>query len=350
MILVVGGGIAGTAAALAIHQAGFEVSVFEAHPSDGADIGAFLTLADNGVTALRQLGVDTSFGFELTSMAVVDHTGASLAVVPLNGYRCVRRAVLGSVLRAEVRRRGIPLRQGARFAGFRSDGIRFADGSTAVGSLVIGADGLNSAVRPFVDPGCAGPRYAGQWVYYGYGATPSVPGRITMIRGTKSAFGYCTAPDGETYWFARVTDSLASLDDQAAAIASGDSMVTKAWDLVPGGRWYDGRALLIGDAAHAASPATGQGASMALEDAVVLGKALRDCGDEAVEVYERVRRGRVERNIEVSAAATNGARKAGSPEGRVSRVDEQIEETLDWNQKLEPPAIRTNTKNPRHEA
>ncbi|HEX3589774.1 MAG TPA: FAD-dependent monooxygenase [Pseudonocardiaceae bacterium] len=334
MILVVGGGIAGTAAALAIAQAGFEVSVFEAHPSDGADIGAFLTLADNGVTALRQLGVDTSFGFELTSMAVVDHTGAELAVVPLNGYRCVRRAVLGEVLREEVRRRGIPLRQGAHFSGFTGDGIRFADGSTAAGSLVIGADGLNSTVRPFVDPACAGPRYAGQWVYYGYGSTPGPPERITMIRGTKSAFGYCRAPDGETFWFARVADSLASLDSQAAAIAaSGESMVTKAWDLVPGGRWFDGRALLIGDAAHAASPATGQGASMALEDAVVLGKALRDCGDQAMEVYERLRRDRVERNIEVSAAATNGARKAGSPQGRVSRVDEQIAETLDWNKK-----------------
>ncbi|WP_291414177.1 FAD-dependent oxidoreductase [Actinophytocola sp.] len=56
-VLIVGGGIAGSAAALAMDKAGFEVAVYEAHPDSGADIGAFLTLASNGMFAPAQLAV-----------------------------------------------------------------------------------------------------------------------------------------------------------------------------------------------------------------------------------------------------------------------------------------------------
>nr|WP_323747496.1 FAD-dependent oxidoreductase [Catenulispora rubra] len=55
-VLIIGGGIAGTAAALALHQAGFEPTVYEAHPDNGEDLGAFLTLASNGMRALGQIG------------------------------------------------------------------------------------------------------------------------------------------------------------------------------------------------------------------------------------------------------------------------------------------------------
>ncbi|MYR91732.1 monooxygenase, partial [Streptomyces sp. SID685] len=88
----------------------------------------------------------------------------------------------------------------------------------------------------------------------------------------------------------------------AAALVAGcpgPVMVTNATEMPLGARWHTGRVLLIGDAAHAASPATGQGASTALEDAVVLAKALRDLPDaaRAFGAYERHRRPRVEHNI-----------------------------------------------------
>lgn len=351
MIVVVGAGIAGTAAALAVAKAGFEVEVYEAHPDGGADIGAFLTLADNGVRALAQLAVPVELGFPLTSMSIMGADGAEIATMPLAGYRCVRRADLGMLLRREVAGSGIPIHHGKRLATIEGSTVGFTDGSTATGDLVIAADGLNSAARPLVDQKDTGPRYAGQHVWYGYtdAGSPSTPERITMIRGSESAFGYCVSPTGETYWFARVATAsgdhrtlLAALREDATpaadiVAATSQVMTTSAWDLVPGGRWYRNGALLIGDAAHAASPATGQGASMALEDAVVLGKALRDCGDVAGAVarYETWRRPRVERNIEVSAAATAGQRSGGGrPDQRVSRVDEQIEELLDWNKTL----------------
>jgi 2-polyprenyl-6-methoxyphenol hydroxylase-like FAD-dependent oxidoreductase len=359
-ILIVGGGIAGTAAALALHKAGFDATVFEAHPDSGADIGAFLTLADNGMRALAQFDAAdavASVGFPLTSMSVLAADGTEVTTVPLGGhhdYRCLRRAELAAVLRGEAERRGIPIVHGARFQSLTPDGgVLFADGTVRRADLVIGADGLNSTLRPLVDPRSTGPHYAGQHVFYGYTTKadpPTAPERITMIRGSGSAFGYCVSPTGETYWFARVAARAARTDtatpEQCRAqlvpvlradhtpaadivAATGEQlMVTSAWDLVPGGRWHTDRVLLIGDAAHAASPATGQGASMALEDAVVLAKALRDT-DDPFAVYERLRRPRVEHNIVVSAAATAGKPTDRGPQSRVSHVDEHG--LLDWD-------------------
>ncbi|WP_367115163.1 FAD-dependent oxidoreductase [Actinophytocola sp.] len=90
-------------------------------------------------------------------------------------------------------------------------------------------------------------------------------------------------------------------------------MVTNANDLPDVSRWHTDRVLIIGDAAHAASPATGQGASMALEDTVVLAKAFRDTGAvaEALAAYERLRRPRVEANIATSARLTTGHSRPG---------------------------------------
>jgi 2-polyprenyl-6-methoxyphenol hydroxylase-like FAD-dependent oxidoreductase len=360
MIVIIGAGIAGTASALALRQAGFDVTVCEAHPDTGADIGAFLTLADNGMRALAQIGVEPG-GFPLSRMSVLGADGGQVADVPLGDasarYRCLRRADLAAALRAEAARRGVDIRHSARFASLADGVVSFTDGSSVAADVVIGADGLNSAVRSVVDPAAA-PRYAGQHVFYGYTTSAAVgePERITMVRGSGSAFGYCSSPAGETFWFARLTapepvdgaptpaecrerllpvlrrDATPTADIVAA---TADIMVTSAWDLNPGGRWVRGTALLIGDAAHAASPATGQGASMALEDAVVLAKAFRDTA-EPFAAYQRLRRERVERNIVASAAATAGRPSDSGPQSRVSRVDESIGRIIDWDTPIEP--------------
>lgn len=390
-VLVAGAGIAGTAVALALDKAGFAVRVYEAHPYDGADIGAFLTLAANGMRALAQLDAAApvaAAGFALTELRVLGADGAELSRKPLDGhqdpltsFRCLRRADLCAVLRAEAGRRGIPIRHGKRLAAIDEDpgGVtaRFADGDTARGALLVGADGLNSPTRTLLDPAAAPPRYAGQRVFYGYttarvaGADPAP--RITMIRGTAAAFGFAVSPAGETYWFARVPGPPNTTEPPRNGTAPGDAdgtgatgpgpndatradtaadgagddglsaarwrdelveslrpdatpaadlvaaaeqlMVTDARDLPDVARWRSaphGRTLLVGDAAHAASPATGQGASMALEDAVVLGKAMRAQPlTEAPATYERVRRPRVDRNIATSARLT--AARTGRP-------------------------------------
>lgn len=406
-ILIIGGGIAGTAAALALDKAGLEVTVHEAHPDSGADIGAFLTLASNGMLALAQFGAAravASAGFELTTMRLTGDTGSVVSTVPLGEtddpltrFRCLRRAELCAVLREEAVRRGISVRHGERFVTATEDeaGVtaEFADGSTARGDLLLGADGIRSVVRPFTDPEAAGPRYAGQRVFYGYtteAAPPSEPGRIDMLRGSGAAMGYTVSPSGETFWFARVSAKelsdteiaettpaqwrdhllpLLSPDVTPAAdivAATGSKlMVTNAHDLSTVTRWRTPRMLLIGDAAHAASPATGQGASMALEDAVVLAKSLRDAPDTrtALEGYERLRRPRVERNIVNSARLTARrpapgrlqkrlndyrakwkSRTGDSASSSASAADEELARHLDWDTPLplDSPAVQSS--------
>jgi 2-polyprenyl-6-methoxyphenol hydroxylase-like FAD-dependent oxidoreductase len=373
-ILIIGGGIAGTSAALAVHKAGFDATVYEAHPNTGADIGAFLTLASNGMIALAQLDAAEAIarvGFPLTSMRITANTGDVLGVTPigeqddpLKHYRCIGRAELGAALREEAARRGIEIVHGKRLTDVDDDTVTFADGSTATGDLILGADGLNSTTRQLFAP--TTPRYAGQRVFYGYtsDAKPDhEPGRIDMVRGSGAAMGYTVSPQGETNWFCRVADDELSADDIAAgtpehwrnvllplveadntpaaeiiAATTDRLMVTNAKDLPEGMPWRSGRLLLIGDAAHAASPATGQGASMAIEDAVVLGKALRDLGvtTEALEAYESLRRPRVEQNIATSARFTAARTSSQTPpQARPAPSgDADLMAQLDWSQSI----------------
>lgn len=348
-VLVIGGGIAGSATALALHRAGLDVEVHEAHPDSAEDLGAFLTVASNGMRALAQLdasAVVTALGFPLTSMRVLDGTGMELAHTPIGEagdpllqYRCLRRGDLSSALQAEAARRGIAVRHGARLTGVRQDtgGVtaRFADGSTATGDLLIGADGLGSTVRRTALDAVQ-PLYAGQFVFYGCtDAAPVADGDacITMIRGSSAAFGVAVSPEGEAYWFARVSGDPLSAEQLAQSspadrremllpllrkdttpaadivAATGEEiLVTNATEIPTGTPWRSGRVLLVGDAAHAASPATGQGASMALEDAVILAKCLRDAPDtdSALTRFEELRRPRVEHNITVSGNISRG--------------------------------------------
>ncbi|MFF4255879.1 FAD-dependent oxidoreductase [Streptomyces sp. NPDC001663] len=371
-VLVIGGGIAGTATALALRKAGFDVEVYEAHPDSAEDLGAFLTLASNGMRALAQLDASpavTALGFPLTSMRVLDDRGAELAQVPLGEaadpglrYRCLRRGDLNAALQAEGARRGIGIRHGTRLASVEDEpgGVtaHFTDGTTATGDLLMGADGLNSTVRRLLAPDVQ-PLYAGQRVFYGYtGAAPlSEPeARITMVRGSTAAFGYAVSPEGETYWFARVAGEPLPADELAdgtpaawrdllvpllrkdatpaadiVAATGDDVMVTNATEIPTGSPWRSGRTLLIGDAAHAASPATGQGASMALEDAVVLAKSLRDAPDTqtALSLYEELRRPRVEHNITVSGNISRGGpstRGAAAPRPG----EDELVRLLEW--------------------
>ena len=174
------------------------------------------------------------------------------------------------------------------------------------------------------------------------------------------------SPAGETYWFARVSGeplsderiaagSPAQWREELLALLRPDNtpaadivaatrdrlMVTNARDLPEGMTWRSGRALLIGDAAHAAAPATGQGASMAMEDAVVLAKAVRDLGvtEEALDAYEALRRPRVEHNIATSARYT-AARTLGQapPAPRPAPSgDDEFRRQVQWD--LPVPAL-----------
>ena len=171
------------------------------------------------------------------------------------------------------------------------------------------------------------------------------PGDYVMIWGRKCFFGYTVSPDGEIWWFAnppshaersrqelralttdRLRDELAGLlsadrtpGERIVRSTTGDFPLTNQYDLPTVPTWRNDRMVIIGDAAHAVSPSSGQGASMAAEDAVTLARCLRDLPDvpKALAAYERLRRERVER-IVAWGSRMNNTKKPG-PAGRMLR-------------------------------
>ena len=359
--LVVGGGIAGPAAALALRRLGADVTVLEAWPSADPDAGSWFTLAPNGLHALDLLGVRdlaTGLGFPSERNVMVGATGSVLGSlslgVPLDDGTVavtLKRSRLALALLDEAKRRGVEVRHGCRVVGAdsRPDGIRvqLEDGSTLDADLLVGADGVHSVVRRVIDPEAAPARYVGLTNFGGLTErsplASALPARQWhFVFGAKAFFGAHATPDGDVVWFVNVPRPTITTGERAERGAED----WRAWlvdlladdagpaaELVRTGRlelwadnthdlprvahWQRGRMVLVGDAAHAPSPSSGQGASMALEDAVVLATSLRDAAtvEDALAAYERARRDRVERIVAA------GARSSSSKiPGRVGRT------------------------------
>ncbi len=360
--LIAGGGIAGPVTAMALQRAGIDAEVYEAHVPGTGDAGSYLTVATNGLDALRAVGADKpvlAAGFPTPANVLLSGTGRRLATVS-NGGRLadgtvshtIKRARLYQALHEEAAGRGIRIRYGKRLAGAEpapGGGVvaSFDDGTSVAGDLLIGADGVHSATRRLIDPAASGGRYVGLVNFGGYtpgSAGRAEPGAWHMIFGRRAFFGHVADPDGGTVWFANVPRPAVTPAERAATTAeqwrrqlvelfAGDA--GPASDLIADGflelagdsthdlpsvpAWHRGPMVIVGDAAHAPSPTSGQGASMAAEDAVVLAKCLRDLPDipEALATYEGLRRRRVERIV--AQGARTGSAKTPGRVGRVLR-------------------------------
>jgi FAD-dependent urate hydroxylase len=352
--LVIGGGIAGPVTAMALRRAGIESTIYEAydHGSDG--VGAFLTLAVNGLEALRLLDlhdVVRDLGMDSPRMLLSNGRGKTLGHVR-QPSRTMKRADLYQALRDEAVRRGVRIEYGKRLvdASVTATGVRaiFADGSTAEGDLLVGADGLRSRTRTIIDPGAPRARHVGLLNTGGFarGVTvPGEPGTAYFIFGRRCFFGYLIHPDGEVWWFANPPSPREPTPEELAAITperwratlmelfAGDTgpmpdiigatdQIMAGWNTydfptVP--TWFNERMIIVGDAAHATSPSSGQGASMAVEDAVVLARCLRDVPGtrDAFAAFERLRRDRVERIV--AQGKRNGDGKAPGAAGAFVR-------------------------------
>ena len=361
--LIVGGGVAGPVAAMALQRAGIDSVVYEAYTGGADDAGAFLTFASNGLDALRAIDAHNLVvdkGFPTPRMEIQSGTGKHLGVVPNGGMlsdgtvsQTLRRADLYRTLRDEALRRGARVEYGKRLvdAGITPDGgvvARFEDGSEDEGDLLIGADGIHSRTRRIIDPAAPGARYIPVLNIGGYASdvrVPADPGTFRMIFGKRAFFGYAVHPSGEVWWFANpprsdepsktelaaisteqwrkmLTDLFTGDDTPAVEIVSATPGELSGWatyDLPSVPTWRRGPMIIIGDAAHATAPSSGQGASMAIEDAIVLARCLRDLPDTrgAFAAYERLRRRRVERIVAHGARTSNS--KAAGPVGRVLR-------------------------------
>lgn len=359
---VIGAGIAGPVTAMSLQKASIEPTLYEAY-SGGADaVGAFVTIQVNGIDALRAIeadGVIRDHGFDTPTLRFRSGTERELGVagtgLPLKDGtvgRTLLRSDLYRGLRDEAIRRGIRVEFGRRLVGARdaADGAiaEFADGSTAHADVLIGADGIRSRLRSVIDPVAPAARFVPKLNIGGFARLDDLdvkPGDYIMIFGRSCFFGYTQATNGDIWWFAnppypdepRPGELRAITDQQWRALlaehlrldrAPGSRIVAAtghslfAWptyDLPRVPHWHRGRMVIIGDAAHATSPASGQGASMAIEDGVELARCLRDLADptDAFAAYEGLRRTRVERVVATGARWSSS--KSVGPIGRIIR-------------------------------
>jgi 2-polyprenyl-6-methoxyphenol hydroxylase-like FAD-dependent oxidoreductase len=352
--LVIGGGIAGPVVASALGKAGIEAVVYEAYADAADGIGGVLMLAPNGLDALRIIGVDEAvlgIGQPIPGMIIADGRGRKLVeasgVPGLPPSQVMWRSDLYRVLHDHTAAQGVKIEYGKRLVGVdeTEDGVtaRFADGTTATGDVLIGADGIRSTVRTLIDPDAPGPEHVGLLGFGGYGNCVADGARsdaMTFANGKRAFFGYWAHPDGKrTLWFSNLPHGEAMSRAQALetpsaewlrrlreahsddlpardvlAQSSADELfVFGSMEIMPSvPHWHRGRMVLIGDSAHAPSSSSGQGVSLAAESAVQLARCLRDLPDvpTAFAVYEHLRRPRVEK-VAADAAKTNSDKAAG---------------------------------------
>lgn len=352
-IAITGGGIGGLTLALALRQRGIAAEVFEQAP-ELAEIGAAVALSANSTRELRRLGVldgIAAASTEPTELIYRDwRDGHRIATHPVRqdlAYQKRFGAPYYGIHRADLQRAlsgalgGTGLNLGHRLIGLVEGGdsirLEFADGRSAEADLVVGADGVRSAVRRFVTGGDDAV-YSGTSAFRGIvpvGKLPSLPDpqAIQFWMGPGAhLLHYAIGDEGEDVNFFAVVEGPATWphpDKWLTEAEPGDAvaafqgwhpavteMVSAGWVAARWGlftvrpllRWSRGRAVLMGDAAHAMLPHHGQGANTTIEDAVTLAELLAGASPDDLEAvlgrYQALRRART-RTIQRSSRVTN---------------------------------------------
>lgn len=334
--LVIGGGIGGLSAAIALRRVGITPLVFE-QAEALQEIGAGLTLWSNAVKVLTHLGLDDALSWitspleEAQTRSVdgkvqnrVDLSKLAEAV----GYQSVgiHRGELLEILLDKIPHAVI--RTGARFEHFRErkDGVTacFSDGARETGDVLIGADGIFSSVRDqlFLD---SRPKYAGYVCWRGvtqFGAPPGWPANASVrSSGRGKHFGLVQLSPNRFFWYATRNQSrdepegggrkatlLRHFGDwhepiPAVLEATPETEMLRhgVYEMSPLRAWGRGRVTMLGDAAHPMRPSLGMGACQAMEDALVLADDLRRHeAIPALREYERRRRRRATLTVRFS--------------------------------------------------
>jgi 2-polyprenyl-6-methoxyphenol hydroxylase-like FAD-dependent oxidoreductase len=314
-VLIVGGGIGGLCAAIALRRKGIAVDLIELK-SQWTVYGVGIIQQSNVVREMAKLGVldgylDAAYAFE--DVAIYGPGGQQLARIP--GQRLagpeypanvgISRLALHNVLSATALELGADVRLGLSVESLNDEGdavdVVFTDGSNRTYDLVVGADGLFSKVRQLLFGDTYQPRFTGQSVWrYNFPRAP----QIDHLANYQSAEGnaglvplagnlmymFLTSHEPSNPWMdpatlaeqmrQRLQGFTGLIGELREQITDSSQVVYKPMEVIfVDEPWHRGRVLLIGDAAHATTPHLGQGAGMAIEDAVVLSEELKADGD-----------------------------------------------------------------------
>lgn len=316
-VVIIGAGIGGLAAAVALRRVGIETLVIE-RVGEIREVGAGLSIWSNAVNALRELGVEARV---LASASIVERnvvqTPAGRCITEnefgnISGKAgapciCIHRAVLQKILLDSLPAASI--RTGARCSGFDDSTAILESGERIHGDVLVGADGISSVIRDGLH-GVEPPRYAGYTCWRGICNESGVlPDRSAVLAiGEGSQFGLWPCGPGQFYWFLTRNAPQGTIQAKAEVLALCRDWATPVPQIIeatpedailqndivdrPPLRWWGrGNVTLLGDAAHASTPNLGQGACQALEDAVVLAHCLSEISpvETALRQYERLR-------------------------------------------------------------
>lgn len=310
-ILIVGGGFSGLSAAITLCKRGHRVDLVEID-GEWTTYGAGISIGGATLRALKHLGVldrflEEGFAGDGTELRTPDDRVIAALPTPriagpdVPGNAAVMRPVLARILAEAALAAGVSARLGCTFTALTctDDGVeaRFTDGSQGRYDLVIGADGLRSAVRALLFPGSVQPSYNGQGVWRAVLPRPDhVTGTVLWV-GEDIKVGINPVSHDEMYLFVNenrpvndridAADFLPRLQSLLARFPAEDVRAIRE-ALSPASHiifrpiegmllprpWHVGRIVLIGDAVHATTPHLASGAGIGIEDAIVLAEEL----------------------------------------------------------------------------
>lgn len=341
-ILIIGGGIGGLTAAIALGKDGHGIVIAEKDP-DWSVYGVGIIQQSNVVRATNQLGIIDDYleaGFGFDHVEVYIPSGERVARLPsprlvegLPANVGIGRRALHEVLGRRAKEAGADVRLGLTVDAFEDDGdgvtVRFSNGIEERFDLVIGADGLYSRTRTQIFPDAPAPEFTGQSVWRYNFPKPEAHDCLQAYQG-RIGVGLVPLSDTLMYMFvttpepgnpryetqglaAAMRDRLTGQPPAIAALAEqilvDEEVVYKPleWIFVEG-LWHKGRVVLIGDAIHATTPHLGQGAGMAIEDALVVAEEIgrHDAPEAAFSAFHERRFARCKYIVDASLAMCRG--------------------------------------------
>lgn len=328
-VLIVGAGIAGCSAAIALADKGMHVTLIEKQ-AEWRFQSSGIFIYSNGLEALRAVGVlpqilDVGFGIADGRNVYLDHHGVPIVdvfypasrggAVPILG---IRRAQMHRILAGRLDALGVDIRLATTVTAIHSPSgsdhaqVTLSDGSTQRFDLIVGADGIRSQVRETVT-GPVAPRYTGFGVWRSVHERPRTLDAKIMMMGVGKRLGIMPISDDRLYifgtvsepadrwypretWPERMRERFAEFGGPARQFldqlsADSEVLYTAVEEVQAPLPWHAGRVLLIGDAAHASTPFMGQGGAMAVEDAVVLAEMLAadGIGEQTLQAFSQRR-------------------------------------------------------------